>query len=141
MLGAIIRERLLLLQGFICNWINLWFGFALYTLRGGAGRWRSWLRSTNVLESYRSLELVETEFIDRKLYFEDVIIKLFLHIMVFNQQKVVKILILSPKEKRCPGMSVLLFSILTPTVWKYRRCMICALHRVNYGNINFYVLT
>ena len=31
------RERLLLLQGFICNWINLWFGFALYTLSRGVG--------------------------------------------------------------------------------------------------------
>ena len=58
MLGAIIRKRLLLLQGFICNWINLWFGFALYTLRGVSGRWRSWLRSMNVLKSSRSLELV-----------------------------------------------------------------------------------
>ena len=35
MLGAILRERLLLLRGFVC--INLWFGFTFYTLRGGVG--------------------------------------------------------------------------------------------------------
>ena len=37
MLGAIIRERLLLLQGCVCYCINLWLGFTLYTLRGGKG--------------------------------------------------------------------------------------------------------
>ena len=59
MLEAIIRERLLLLlQGFICNWINLWFGFALYTLRGGFRSLAVMAAVNECMESSRSLELV-----------------------------------------------------------------------------------
>ena len=51
-------------RGFCCcrglsvTWINLWFGFALYTLRGGFRSLAVMAAVMNVLKSSRSLELV-----------------------------------------------------------------------------------
>ena len=58
MLGAWIRERLLLLQGFSCNWINLWFGFALYTLRGGIYYIYAYMNITNLRGKYTTYILI-----------------------------------------------------------------------------------